>query len=1258
MDIGPVSMEKLKAGLLSSVWPRCRCTHGCDCSQATIAPADAGDADLHNLDLTSKPCDCVQMHLFAVPDDCSGGIAKYTAALHPIPPIAVKPGVIGVEGGTCSVPMVLQKLSAFDAFHIPRKSRVVTFPSGGSPPVDGVKAVRTAAHSRVLLLPNAKEVEEKKHPQVFLSTQDAVTQAQGLSLPLAKLRLTQEPSPASFATIAALNSGSPATKGTRHTLMQMHCPDIKCQSCSSKIYKKMKERFGLEPGLDTYVSVEKKEVAVLLSKSAVTGGAEDLTEANMEAFKNKIISFLSDISLPVESRKMKGRVATVHIEGISCKSCVAAIKKNLKPIELDLDFEKRVLNDVPSNLVEHVISVINSLQGGKYKATLRDMRAVEQLSSTPDFIEVFVSSWESRLERAVAPGWGARIADNESLQTTQAAPPASHVINVQATENFTHHDPGLRRNNSREKTQSSFIVRGMTCASCVSRIEDHLLQIPGILSANVALATETAKVSHLVSFSPDVIAKELTDLGYASSVITEASEDDLKRQLSRDEEQETLKRAATFSLLLALPAIVMMVVGPYSMTVMNWMAAPVFAPSWGLDHVDVGLVLQLLTSTVSVFVYGRGFFTRARQAVSHGAYTMDVLVALGVGTAYASGWIFLFTRVGTPSADAASVLVGFMLLGKYFEAIAKMRTADELRSLLELRPTHALIVEKLPSGGFTDPYEIVADKIVKGDIVKVVTGSKVPVDGVILEGSMEVDQSMLTGEQLPVTKEVKDAVAGGTECVNGMAYVVATHVGSDSTLSQIIRLINDAQASKSPIQKYADVIAAKFVPMVLVVCAISFTSWLLLGIFHLYPTAWRGDMSPLSFAMNFLMATLVVACPCAMGLATPTAVMVSTGVGAKMGIFIKGGEAVEASASIDAVLFDKTGTITTGKVSVKAAEYFGKGTRTEALAWIAEVESSSQHPVAKAVITFCRDTIAKESRSTPAVTSSNHVTIPGSGVECDIDGKRVVAGEAKWVLNRCFPSKDDPKRANVQRVVDAWHSEGTTVVLSAVNSDILWGFSIKDIVKPEAKAAVRHLQITGHRVLLVTGDNRKAALKVADHVGIEHDDVFAEVLPGDKAEVVKRVQRETGNVMFVGDGINDAPALAQAQVGIALGSGTAVAIESADAVLLNDNLQGIPIILKLARMTLRRIKMNFVWAFGYNLLALPIAAGLTFPLVQEQLPPVVGGMAMVGSSLLVLTSSLLLRTFTAPDIYAETGIRREETKAPFGSKQKSYGTNL
>eukprot|EP01060_Flectonema_neradi_P011608 TRINITY_DN18659_c0_g1_i1.p1 TRINITY_DN18659_c0_g1~~TRINITY_DN18659_c0_g1_i1.p1 ORF type:complete len:1176 (+),score=226.00 TRINITY_DN18659_c0_g1_i1:103-3630(+) len=1021
--------------------------------------------------------------------------------------------------------------------------------------------------------------------QIQLSTAPAIEQAASLALPLAKVRLLKNP--------PVMQHGQKPTA----TCLLLHIPSISCKSCASKIYKAFKKA-GI-PDDHCYVAVKTKEVGVL---------ARNKEEIRM------VKSLLKDIELPANPRNREVQMAQLRVTGMSCSSCAMKIKKALLPVEASVSSEAGICT-VNSAHVDYVMDKINSLDNHRYTATLDSISAGGE-EEFPEQFQIATSVWENRV---------ANLFSNETK-----TPPTKdyHTVPI----------PSLEKDAIQKST---FIIKGMTCASCVYRIETDLKEESEIVDAVVALGTETATVSHTDQLSSEQIADIVIKMGYGCTVIesdTLASGEDLKNSLSRVEEKEQLWRAARGSMSVAFPLALLMLLAPHYPVLHNLMMYRIFD-----THVTFEALFDLALATPVVFWYAAPFFHRAKKALKTGAATMDVLVAMGVGTAYASGWLFILFDIGSSSADTAAILTAFMLLGKYFECVAKGHTADALLSLLELQPPTAM---KVNADGTRT--EVEAASILKDDVVEVTAGGAFPIDGEIMSGIVSVDQSMLTGESLPVTKRPSDIVTGGTICVSGVCIVRATHVGADSTLSQILKLINDAQATKAPVQQLADRISSKFVPVVISISLFSFFIWVLLGMLGWYPASWRGDKSVLSFALNFLIATLVVACPCAMGLATPTAVMVSTGVGAKMGVFIKGGDSIESAGNVTAVLFDKTGTLTEGKISVQVHQQFSEQTAKFDL--VAAAEEGSQHPVATAVSVYCREKSKNSSLS--ASDATQHDTVPGKGVICKIKGSTLVVGQAAWVIQK---AKTVNKAA--PEAIRKWQSTGLTVVLASIDGVVVHGFGLRDTIKSESASIVAHLRSKKYRVCMVTGDNFAAAKHVAKLVGISESDIFAEVLPGEKASKVVEVQSQNETVAFVGDGINDAPALTAADVGIALGSGTSVAIESADAVLLKSNLRDVSALFELSKQTMSRIRLNFIWAFGYNILALPFAAGLTFPLFHSQLPPVLGGISMVCSSLLVLFSSLLLQLFRPSDIPDITVRDTTEDDSLMGrTKNASYST--
>ncbi|KAK6931902.1 Heavy metal-associated domain, HMA [Dillenia turbinata] len=644
--------------------------------------------------------------------------------------------------------------------------------------------------------------------------------------------------------------------------------------------------------------------------------------------------------------------------------------------------------------------------------------------------------------------------------------------------------------------------------------------------------------------------------------------------------------------------------------------------------------------TVIQFVIGKRFYVAAGRALRNGSTNMDVLVALGTSASYfySVGALLYGAITGFWSPtyfETSSMLITFVLFGKYLETLAKGKTSDAIKKLVELAPATAFLLVKDSGGRFVGEREIDALLIQPGDILKVLPGAKVPVDGVVVWGSSYVNESMVTGESAPVLKEVNSSVIGGTINLHGTLNLQATKVGSNTVLSQIISLVETAQMSKAPIQKFADFVASIFVPTV-----VSMALYIS-GVLGAYPESWLPtNGNYFVFSLMFSISVVVIACPCALGLATPTAVMVATGVGANNGILIKGGDALERAQKIKYVIFDKTGTLTQGKATVTTAKVFTGMDRGEFLTLVASAEAGSEHPLAKAIVEYASHfhffdghppkkgdkNQGDESKYYGWLHDvSDFSAIPGRGVQCHIGGKRVLVGNRK-LLTECgflIPS-------HVENFVVELENTAKTGVLVTYDNDLVGVLGIADPLKREAAVVVEGLLKMGVRPIMVTGDNRRTAEAVAKEVGIT--DVRAEVMPSGKADVVQSFQKNGSVVAMVGDGINDSPALAAADVGMAIGAGTDIAIEAADYVLMRNNLEDVIIAIDLSRKTFSRIRWNYVFAMAYNVVAIPVAAGVFFPWLGIKLPPWAAGACMALSSVSVVCSSLLLKQYRKPKL--------------------------
>ncbi|KAK7329353.1 hypothetical protein VNO77_23514 [Canavalia gladiata] len=740
-----------------------------------------------------------------------------------------------------------------------------------------------------------------------------------------------------------------------------------------------------------------------------------------------------------------------------------------------------------------------------------------------------------------------------------------------------------------------------------------------------------------VLFDPEVLSsRSLVD------VIQEGSNGKFKlhvrspytRMASKDvEETSTIFRLFISSLFLSIPLFFMRVVCPHIPLVYSLLlqrCGPFLMGDW----------LKWALVSLIQFVIGKRFYIAAGRALRNGSTNMDVLVAVGTTASYVYSVCALLygalTGFWSPTYfETSAMLITFVLLGKYLECLAKGKTSDAIKKLVELAPATALLVVKDKGGNSIEEREIDSLLVQPGDTLKVLPGTKIPADGIVTWGSSYVNESMVTGESVPILKEVNACVIGGTINLHGVLHVQATKVGSDTVLSQIISLVETAQMSKAPIQKFADYVASIFVPTVVSLALLTLLGWYIAGSIGAYPEEWLPENgNHFVFALMFSISVVVIACPCALGLATPTAVMVATGVGANNGVLIKGGDALERAQMVKYVIFDKTGTLTQGNATVTTAKAFTGLERGEFLKLVASAEASSEHPLAKAILSYARHFHFFDDSSDPTGTKndvksgwlfdvSDFSALPGRGIQCFIDGKLILVGNRKLMAE----SGIDISTAVENFVVELEESAKTGILVAY--DDVLIGvLGIADPLKREASVVIDGLQKMGVTPVMVTGDNWRTARAVAKEVGIQ--DVRAEVMPAGKADVVRSFQKDGSIVAMVGDGINDSPALAAADVGMAIGAGTDIAIEAADYVLMRNNLEDVITAIDLSRKTFSRIRLNYVFAMAYNVVAIPVAAGVLYPSLGIKLPPWVAGACMALSSVSVVCSSLLLKRYRRP----------------------------
>jgi len=744
--------------------------------------------------------------------------------------------------------------------------------------------------------------------------------------------------------------------------------------------------------------------------------------------------------------------------------------------------------------------------------------------------------------------------------------------------------------------QITMPIEGMTCASCAQRIEKTVSKLNGVSSANVNLATEKATIH----YDPSIIRlsqikTEIIKIGYKpleSIGVDKVDEDKARKQKAIKVLWIKFLVSSVFSIPLFYLAMAPMI---------KWLSLPV--PGF-LDPMKYPLVFAFtqIALVIPVLIAGNRFYVVGFKAIWHRSPNMDSLIAMGTTAAvlyslYATYLISNgdFTAVNNMYFETAGVIISLILLGKYLESVSKGKTSEAIKKLMGLAPKTALVIHN------GEEVIIPVEEVEVGDVLIVKPGEKIPVDGQITVGYTAIDESMLTGESMPVEKKIGDAVYAASLNTNGMIHFKATKVGADTALAQIIKLVEDAQGSKAPIAQLADIVSGYFVPIVFIIATVVALAWFISG-------------QTVTFSLSIFIAILVIACPCALGLATPTAIMVGTGKGAENGILIKGGEALETAHKINTIVFDKTGTLTEGKPAVTDIVAVPGFLAEELILQIAaSAEKGSEHPLGQAIVRRA------EQDKLEFQNIESFEAIPGHGIKVKINQLSVLLGNQKLIRENNIELNE------FEKISDDLADQGKTPMFIAVEGRFAGIIAVADVVKPNSARAIQKLNKMGIQTVMITGDNKKTAAAIAKQVGI--DRVLSEVLPQDKASEVKKIQSEGRIVAMVGDGINDAPALVQANVGIAIGSGTDVAMESADIVLMRSDLMEVPTAIQLSKSTIRNIKQNLFWAFAYNVLGIPLAAGALYLFGGPVLNPVFAAAAMSLSSVSVLTNALRLKSF-------------------------------
>ena len=753
---------------------------------------------------------------------------------------------------------------------------------------------------------------------------------------------------------------------------------------------------------------------------------------------------------------------------------------------------------------------------------------------------------------------------------------------------------------------TQYAVTGMSCAACSARVEKAVSAVPGVTSCAVSLLTNSMGVEGTAS-EKDIIAA-VEKAGYSASKKDGSTEKNGTKE--QDKTFDTGVKALRGRLVWSLVFLLILMYFSMGHMMWNW-PVPEFMKD---NHVAMGL-LQLLLTT-AVMVINQRFFKSGIQGLLHRAPNMDTLVALGAGAAYVYSTYALFAMTGTVLRgdmegtmtymhelyyESAAMILTLITVGKLLEAVSKGRTTDALKGLMNLAPKQALVVRN------GEKVRIPVEQVKKGDVFEVLPGETVPVDGVILEGKSALDESALTGESIPVDKEPGAAVSAGTLNQQGFLRCEAVKVGEDTTLSQIIQMVSDAAATKAPIAKAADKVSGVFVPVVISIALVTIAVWLLTG-------------AGVGYALARGISVLVISCPCALGLATPVAIMVGNGMGARKGILFKTAASLEETGRLTAVVLDKTGTVTEGKPAVTDVLPAGSYTEKELLYYAATLEQQSEHPLASAIMKYAQE------QQILVGTIREFQALPGNGLSALLQKEdapiTLFGGKESFVGSRVKIPESIHRRA------EALSKQGKTILFFAKEQELLGCIAVADVIKEESSEAIRQLHHMGLRVVMLTGDNRAAAEAIGAQAGV--DEVIAEVLPGEKEEVIRKLQQQ-GKTAMVGDGINDAPALTRADVGIAIGAGTDIAIDAADVVLMKSRLTDVPAAIRLSRATLRNIHENLFWAFFYNALGIPLAAGVFIPLFHWQLNPMFAAAAMSLSSFCVVTNALRLNLFKMYD---------------------------
>ncbi|KAK3226989.1 hypothetical protein Dsin_006851 [Dipteronia sinensis] len=928
----------------------------------------------------------------------------------------------------------------------------------------------------------------------------------------------------------------------------------------------------------------------------------------------------------------KARVKAVFsVMGMTCSACAGSVEKAIKRLP---GIHEAVV-DVLNNKAQ-VLFYPSFVDEERIRETIEDIgfeAALIEGETTENTIQVCriringmtCTSCSSTIEKALQAIHGVQIAQ-VALATEEAQ--VQHDPNIVSYNQLLEviEDIGFEAeliSTGEDISKIHLQVDGIWTDHYMKMIENSLQALPGV--QNIDMDPELKKIS--LSYKPDITGPrnfikviESTGVGhFKARIFFEGG----RRENHKKGEIHQYFRSYLWSLIFTIPVFLSSMVFMYVPVIKHGLDTKV------VNMLTIGEIIRWVLSTPVQFIIGWRFYTGSYKALRHGSANMDVLIALGTNAAYFYS-VYSVLRaatssdfMGTDFFETSSMLISFILLGKYLEVLAKGKTSEAIAKLMDLAPETATLLSLDDEGNVTGEEEIDSRLIQKNDVIKIVPGAKVASDGYVLWGQSHVNESMITGEARPVAKRKGDAVIGGTLNENGVLHIKATRVGSESALSQIVRLVESAQMAKAPVQKFADRISKFFVPMVIMCSFSTWLAWFLAGELHGYPESWiPSSMDSFQLALQFGISVMVIACPCALGLATPTAVMVGTGVGASQGVLIKGGQALESAHKVNCIMFDKTGTLTVGKPVVVNTKLLKNMVLRDFYELVAAAEANSEHPLAKSIVEYAKKFRADEENPIWPE-ARDFISVTGQGVKAIVQNKEIIVGNKSLMLDNNIVIPVDA----VEMLTETEEMAQTGILVS-IDRELTGVLAISDPLKPGAHEVISILKSMNVRSIMVTGDNWGTAKSIANEVGIET--VIAEARPEQKAEKVKELQASGFTVAMVGDGINDSPALVAADVGMAIGAGTDIAIEAADIVLMKSNLEDVITAIDLSRKTFTRIRLNYIWAMGYNLLGIPIAAGILFPLTRFRLPPWIAGAAMAASSVSVVCCSLLLKNYKRP----------------------------